>query len=106
MARQAWCRVCLTDYQRDRRARGRGESGGPDGGGGRGRGGRAGRGGASPAQSEAACPTCVTRAKAVRDLFAAFVQDAAVRQAIGRLPWGGFRERVLAALSETPKSDG
>jgi hypothetical protein len=36
--------------------------------------------------------------EAVLALFEAFVRDPAVRQALGRVPWGGFRDRVLGAL--------
>lgn len=38
------------------------------------------------------------RVAAVEAVFAAFVTDPAVRQAIGRIPWGKFKAAVLAAL--------
>lgn len=44
------------------------------------------------------CPDCARYREAVRALFDEFVRDPAVRQAMARVPWGGFRDKVLAAL--------
>ena len=54
----------------------------------------------------AGCGECARRAEVVRRRFDEFVRDAGVRQAIGRIPWGGFRARVMRALEGDPDEGG
>lgn len=76
-AGQAWCRACLTEYQRERRKVLRAED--------------------LNQSLNVGCPVCVKRQAAVRAAFEAFVRDAD-KGLLARLRWAAFREKVMDLL--------